>query len=85
MYEAAEFEEIFVIGDEFGEGRRICEENVAQYFWSGVRAASEGGSRMGARGATSVAIMRYRGGLREVGNYGGELIFLESRKDDRTF
>lgn len=55
-----------MIGDEFWEGRRICDENVAQYFWSGVRAASEGGSRMGARGATSVAIVRYRRGLREV-------------------
>jgi len=50
--------DIFVIGDEFGEGRRICEENVAQYFWSGVRAASEAGSLRGGRGATSAAIVK---------------------------
>lgn len=48
-----------MIGDEFGEGRRICEEKVAQYFWSGVRAASEAGSLKGARGATSVAIVDF--------------------------
>lgn len=67
-----------MIGDEFGEGRRICEEKVAQYFWSGVRAASEAGSLIGARGATSVAIVEDCSGLRE-SIYGG-IDFVEVAK-----
>jgi hypothetical protein len=66
-----------VIGDEFGEGRRICEENVAQYFWSGVRAASEAGSLMGGRGATSVAIVSI---ALFWDGYGWRLFFLESQR-----
>lgn len=70
-----------MIGDEFGEGRRICEEKVAQYFWSGVRAASEAGSLMGARGATSVAIVEYgAAGSRTVGQFGGRIEFVEGRE-----
>jgi hypothetical protein len=46
-----------VIGEELRDGRRSCEENDAQYFWSAVRAEGATGSLKGARGTTSAAIV----------------------------
>jgi hypothetical protein len=46
-----------VTGDEFGAGRRSWDENVAQYFWSGVKGDGAAGRRTGGRDVTSAAIL----------------------------
>jgi len=47
---------MLVIGEELSEGRRSCDENDAQYFWSAVSAEGAAGSLRGCRGVTSAAI-----------------------------
>jgi hypothetical protein len=59
-----ELEEICVTGEEFGAGRRSCDEKVAQYFWSVVNGDGAAGKRTGWSDVTSAAIAE---GIRGVG------------------